>query len=126
MRILSNLPLEILLPCYVVIKHHHLNLKLAVATDRRNLRIFSYGGIQREILSLPGPVVALAGCGKQIFIAVHMGMALPGNQAIGIAILTVGERRHRNSSFTLLPLAPKSMLSWIGFTDQGTVSNTLF
>lgn len=34
---------------------------VAAATDRRNLRIYSTGGLQKEILSLPGPVVALSG-----------------------------------------------------------------
>ena len=34
---------------------------VAAATDRRNLRLFSTGGVQKEVLSLPGPVVALAG-----------------------------------------------------------------
>ena len=98
-----------------------IGLKLAVATDQRNLRFFSCGGVQLEVLSLPGPVVALAGCKKEIAIAVHMGMPLPGNQAISIAVLTVGGKKHRNHSFTALPLAPKSLLTWIGFTDQGTV-----
>ena len=31
-----------------------------------------------------------------------------------------GKRRHRLPGFVHLPLAPKSMLSWMGFTDQGT------
>ena len=93
---------------------------LAVATDRRNLRMYSCGGMQLEIISLPGPVVALAGYKKEIIISVQIGMPLPGNQAIGIQILTVGGKRHRISNISLLPLAPKSTLSWIGFTDQGT------
>ena len=82
--------------------------------------------MQLDILSLPGPVVALSGSGKEIAIAVHMGMALPGNQAIGISLLTIGGKRHRNANFTLLPLAPKSLLSWIGFTDLGTVRPLLY
>ena len=97
--------------------------QLAAATDRRNLRFFSCGGMQRQVLSLPGPVVALAGHGKEIAVAVHISMPLPGNQAIGIAIFSVGGRKHRLPTFTPLPLAPKSLLSWIGFTDQGTVRN---
>ena len=93
---------------------------IAVATDRRNLRIFSCGGIQLEVLSLPGPVVSLAGYKKEIAITVHLGLGLPGNQSIGIAILTVGEKNHQLPYYSHLPLAPKSILSWIGFTDQGT------
>ena len=85
------------------------------------MRIFSSGGMQLEILSLPGPVVSMAGYKKEIAITVHLGLGLPGNQSIGITILTLGEKNHKLPSYTHLPLAPKSILSWIGFTDQGTV-----
>ncbi|KAK8731115.1 hypothetical protein OTU49_007806, partial [Cherax quadricarinatus] len=47
---------------------------LAVATDRRNLRIFSTSGIQRDILAIPGPVVCLAGFEDQIMLVYHGGM----------------------------------------------------
>ncbi len=47
---------------------------VAVATDRRMLRLFTLGGIQREIISLPGPVVAMAGHLNQLLVAYHSGM----------------------------------------------------
>ena len=53
---------------------------VAAATDRRNLRLFTCGGMQLQVLSLPGPIVSLAGHKDFIMIAVHMGMPLPGNQ----------------------------------------------
>jgi chromosome transmission fidelity protein 4 len=53
---------------------------VAAATDRRQLRIFSVNGFQREVISLPGPIVALAGQGPYLAAAVHLGMPLPGNQ----------------------------------------------
>ena len=56
---------------------------MAVATDRRNLRIYSVGGMQREVLTLPGPVVALSGFKNKIMASVHLAMPLPGNQSIG-------------------------------------------
>ena len=77
--------------------------------------------MQLEILSLPGPVVSMAGYKKAIAITVHLGLGLPGNQSIGITILTIGEKNHKLPYYSHLPLAPKSILSWIGFTDQGTV-----
>ncbi|TGZ50979.1 WD repeat and HMG-box DNA-binding protein 1 [Temnothorax longispinosus] len=48
---------------------------VAVATSRRNLRIFMIGGTQREILALPGPVVAMNGLGNHLVIAYHAGIA---------------------------------------------------
>lgn len=47
---------------------------LAVATDRRNLRIFSTSGIQRDVLSIPGPVVCLAAFEEQLMVVFHSGM----------------------------------------------------
>ena len=67
-------------------------------------------------------MVSLAGYKKQIAITVHLGLGLPGNQLIGIAILNIGEKSHPLPNYSHLPLAPKSILSWIGFTDQGTVN----
>lgn len=47
---------------------------VAVATDRRNLRIFSTSGIQRDIISIPGPVVCVAGFEDKLFLIYHSGM----------------------------------------------------
>ena len=100
--------------------------QVAVATDRRCLRLFSVGGMQREVLSLPGPVVSLAGQGPYLAVAVHLGMPLPGNQNIGVSVFNVGSLRKRTihpmPTFQPIPLAPKSTLSWFGFTDENNVS----
>ena len=94
---------------------------MAAATDRRNLRLFTYGGTQLQVTCLPGPVVSLAGFKDTLFAVVHMGMPLPGNQLLGAAIFNVrGSGQAPN--FQTLPLAPKSTLSWLGFTDEGVVS----
>ena len=47
---------------------------VAVATSRRNLRIFMIGGTQREILALPGPIVTMNGLGNHLVIACHAGI----------------------------------------------------
>ena len=96
---------------------------MAVATDRRNLRIYSVGGMQREVLTLPGPVVALSGFKDKLMASVHLAMPLPGNQSIGTAIFSIGqdEQQHDHPNFSPLPLAPSSYLAWQGFTDEGVV-----
>ena len=39
---------------------------IAVATNKRLLRLFSVGGVQKEVLSLPGQPVTLAGWGPRL------------------------------------------------------------
>ncbi|CAG5849105.1 unnamed protein product [Menidia menidia] len=46
----------------------------AAATSALVLRLFSIGGVQRELFSLPGPVVCMAGHGEQLLIAYHRGV----------------------------------------------------
>ena len=42
---------------------------VAVATDKNYIRLFSLGGTQREVISIPGgQVVSLAGRGDQLII----------------------------------------------------------
>lgn len=45
----------------------------AVATSALVIRLFSIGGLQREIFSLSGPVVCMAGHGEQLLIVYHRG-----------------------------------------------------
>ncbi|MBZ3884758.1 WD repeat and HMG-box DNA-binding protein 1 [Sciurus carolinensis] len=45
----------------------------AAATSALLLRLFTIGGVQKEIFSLPGPVVSMAGHGEQLFIIYHRG-----------------------------------------------------
>lgn len=45
----------------------------AVATSTLMVRLFSIGGVQREMFSLPGAVVGMAGHGEQLLIVYHRG-----------------------------------------------------
>lgn len=45
----------------------------AAATSALLVRIFSMGGVQREIFSLPGPVVCMSAHGEQLMIVYHRG-----------------------------------------------------
>jgi len=47
---------------------------IAVATDTRNLRVFTVAGTQREVVSLPGPVVCVVGCRNRLLAIFHNGM----------------------------------------------------
>ncbi|KAI1237476.1 hypothetical protein IHE44_0013550 [Lamprotornis superbus] len=45
----------------------------ACATTALLVRVFTVGGVQREIFSLPGPVVSMAGHGEQLMVVYHRG-----------------------------------------------------
>jgi hypothetical protein len=47
---------------------------VAVATDTRNLRLLTVAGTQREVISLPGPVVCVAGHRNRLLVIFHSGM----------------------------------------------------
>ncbi|XP_038044137.1 WD repeat and HMG-box DNA-binding protein 1-like [Patiria miniata] len=94
---------------------------LAVATDKRLVRLFSIGGMQREILAIPGPVVCLAGHGNQLIIVYHAGTGVPGEQCLGVQLLHIGGKRKRCVvSGDRLPVSPKATLAWLGFSAEGT------
>lgn len=46
---------------------------VACATNALLVRIFTVGGVQKEIFSLLGPVVCMAGHGEQLIIVYHRG-----------------------------------------------------
>lgn len=46
---------------------------LAVVTDTRMLRLFTTCGSQREVVSIPGPVVTLTAHQLQLAVVFHLG-----------------------------------------------------
>ncbi|KYN15387.1 WD repeat and HMG-box DNA-binding protein 1 [Trachymyrmex cornetzi] len=89
---------------------------VAVATSKRNLRIFMIGGTQREILALPGPVVAMNGLGNHLVIAYHAGIGPAGDQNISLLWIQI-QGTHLRSQTLTLPLSPTSDLMWLGLSD---------
>ena len=47
---------------------------VAAATDLRNIRLFTIGGVQKEVFSVPGPVTCMAGFSGQLLIVYHRAM----------------------------------------------------
>ncbi|XP_042346867.1 WD repeat and HMG-box DNA-binding protein 1 isoform X2 [Plectropomus leopardus] len=92
----------------------------AVATSTLMLRLFSIGGVQREIFSLPGNVVCMAGHGEQLLIVYHRAPGFDGEQALGVQLLQLGQKKRQLIHGEPLPLSHKSHLSWLGFTAEGT------
>lgn len=61
---------------------------VAVATDTRFLRIFSVYGTQRGVISIPGPVVALASYKQSILIVYHSTTAYSKDQNLNSILIT--------------------------------------
>lgn len=99
---------------------------VAVATDHRMLRIFTSGGVQREVISLPGPVVSLAGNSSSLLVIIHSAHPLPGDQSLSCMVyqVSVTSAPSKAGRFTPLPLAPRSSLAWVGFSDTGAAVTT--
>ncbi|XP_055145284.1 WD repeat and HMG-box DNA-binding protein 1 isoform X2 [Symphalangus syndactylus] len=92
----------------------------AAATSALLLRLFTIGGVQKEVFSLAGPVVSMAGHGEQLFIVYHRGTGFDGDQCLGVQLLELGKKKKQILHGDPLPLTRKSYLSWIGFSAEGT------
>ncbi|XP_066198427.1 WD repeat and HMG-box DNA-binding protein 1 [Saccopteryx leptura] len=92
----------------------------AAATSALLLRLFSIGGVQKEVFSLLGPVVSMAGHGEQLFIVYHRGTGFDGDQCLGVHLLEMGKKKRQILHGDPLPLTRKSYLVWVGFSAEGT------
>ncbi|KAI4502565.1 hypothetical protein M0802_002477 [Mischocyttarus mexicanus] len=92
---------------------------VAIATSRRYLRIFMIGGTQREIIALPGPVVAMNAYKNHLVVAYHDGLGVTGDQHMGLLCIQIFGTRLRNQKLSV-PLCPSSDLIWLGLTDFGS------
>uniref|UniRef100_A0A8C5JZA2 WD repeat and HMG-box DNA-binding protein 1 n=1 Tax=Jaculus jaculus TaxID=51337 RepID=A0A8C5JZA2_JACJA len=92
----------------------------AAATSALLLRLFSIGGVQKEVFCLPGPVVSMAGHGEQLLIVYHRGTGFDGDQCLGVQLLELGQKKKQILHGDPLPLTRKSYLTWVGFSAEGT------
>uniref|UniRef100_A0A8C3U3R8 WD repeat and HMG-box DNA-binding protein 1 n=1 Tax=Catharus ustulatus TaxID=91951 RepID=A0A8C3U3R8_CATUS len=92
----------------------------ACATTALLVRVFSVGGVQREIFSLPGPVVSMAGHGEQLMVVYHRGTGFDGDQCLGVQLLELGMKKRQILHGDPLSLTRKSYLVWVGFSAEGT------
>lgn len=77
---------------------------------------FTIMGTQREVISIPGPVVAMSGFDDKLLIAHHNSTI---TNSISLMLL-------QNVGFSIcnreikLPLSQDSRVTWLGFTDRGS------
>ncbi|XP_013779027.1 WD repeat and HMG-box DNA-binding protein 1-like [Limulus polyphemus] len=92
----------------------------AVTTNTRIVRIFTIGGIQREIFCLPGPLVCMTGLGVQLLLIYHQAAGIPGEQSLAMMIFKVEAKTQSRIPIQPVALSPKATVVWAGFTDEGT------
>ena len=94
---------------------------VAVVTSKNYLRMFTAGGLQREVVMVMGPLVTMVGEGDRLLVVTHAGHPLPGQQSLVYTLYSVTtDLKPLNTSPLPLPLAPDSDLYWAGFSDTLT------
>ncbi|KAJ8681513.1 hypothetical protein QAD02_017305 [Eretmocerus hayati] len=89
---------------------------VAVATSARIVRLFLPGGTQREVVAVPGPVVAMNGHRNNLAIAYHSSIGAHGDQMMSLLWIRVLGPNLKSYSLHL-PLSRASNLMWLGFSD---------
>ncbi|CAK9855766.1 unnamed protein product [Sphagnum jensenii] len=93
----------------------------AAATSLHFLRVYSEAGLQTFVLSLSGPVVALAGHEHQLAVVIHASNPLASGDQI-LEFLALDMRKKRQTQAGRLPLSPGATLTWLGFSEAGCLS----
>lgn len=94
---------------------------IAAATSSHFLRLFTVMGTQREVLSLPGQVIALAGHEHSVLCVYHAAGCSQSQQHLAAMLVNVNGLSIRVEQIAL-PLTPGRQLNWLGFTDMGSPS----
>ncbi|XP_024366191.1 protein ENHANCER OF LHP1 1 [Physcomitrium patens] len=95
---------------------------IAAVTSQYFLRVYSEAGLQRFVTSLGGPVVSLVGNGDRLAVVTHASSPLPSrDQMLEFMLLNV--RTQKRLLTGRLPLSPGSTLTWIGFSEAGSLSS---
>ena len=94
---------------------------VAVVTNKNHLRMFTAGGLQREVVMVMGPLVTMVGEGDRLLVVTQAGHPLPGQQSLVYTLYSFTTAlKPLNTSPLSLPLAPDSELYWAGFSDTLT------
>ncbi|CAK8534324.1 unnamed protein product [Lathyrus sativus] len=91
---------------------------VAAVTSFNYLRIFTEGGMQRNVISLDGPVVTASGFKDALALVTHASDCLSSNdQVLEFRLFNIpqGTQPLRGR----LPITPGSSLCWFGFSEEG-------
>lgn len=96
---------------------------VAVVTDQRNLRLFTNGGMQSYMLTLPGQIVCMTAHEQQLMLIYHNGAGHSDDQNLSMFVYHIdifGNRIRQLHSSVPVALGKRSPLAWAGFSDEGT------
>ncbi|XP_054806896.1 protein ENHANCER OF LHP1 1 isoform X1 [Prosopis cineraria] len=95
---------------------------VAAATSFNYLRIFTDGGLQRNIISLDGPVVTASGFKDKLAVVTHASDCFSlNNQVLEFRVFNIPDETQLLKG--RLPLTPGSSLTWFGFSEEGQLSS---
>ncbi|BES94097.1 WD repeat and HMG-box DNA-Hypothetical protein protein 1-like [Nesidiocoris tenuis] len=96
---------------------------IATISDSLILRLFTLDGSQTDLTSVPGPFVAAAGSGQLLTVVFHSGIGIDSQQCLSYSEMVVDPRSKLITvvSTKLLPLSPKTLLRWVGYSDEGSL-----
>lgn len=94
---------------------------VAVATSSSFLRIFTVMGTQREVLTIPGPVVAIAGHEHSLMVVYHSSAPSQTQQHLAAMLVNINGLSLRQE-YLPVPLTPGRQLTWFGYSDTGSPS----
>ncbi|KAM9968597.1 hypothetical protein ACTFIW_007747 [Dictyostelium discoideum] len=86
------------------------------------VRIFSLGGIQLNLFSLPGDLVTMNTHADQLAIVYHKSIS-GGNGTQYMNVWWINLVNGKQFYHDTLPLSPFSKLSWVGFSDEGLLTS---
>ncbi|RVE48134.1 hypothetical protein evm_007194 [Chilo suppressalis] len=92
---------------------------VACATNLRLLRVYTAMGTQRQVISLPGPVVSLAAYNTTVLAVYHGSEPGVTDQHLSMDIIALHGRQVRSKTVSV-PLSSGSKLTWLGTTDAGS------
>lgn len=91
---------------------------VVVASNMQFLRIFSVMGTQKEVISIPGPVVCMSGYEDRVLVCYHSAPYGSQQNILGMLLRHTGfKTKCQNVS---IPIKPERQLAWVGFSDCGS------
>lgn len=90
---------------------------VAVATDAEVIRFYTTMGTQREVIAVPGPVVAMSASDNKLVVAFHTSNTC---NKLSVMIITCLGLTMINRTVDM-PLSPNTKLAWLGFSDAGSI-----
>ena len=92
------------------------------ATSKRLLRVFSFSGMEKNVLVLPGPVVCMHGLGALLGVVYHhpSSPSPEGDQVLEFQLMDL--KGNRVTAKDYVGLSPKATIEWFQVVRPGLVA----